>query len=160
MPAPVDHQVGPAPRGSGEGADATRPAPRWRTPALVGLGTAGALGVVAAADPGDGGTPLCWTQGALGFDCPLCGGLRCANALVRGDWLAAADHNVLLAVVLPVVAVAWALWVVAAVRDRPLRVPRPGRSWLAAATVLLVAFTLARNSDANAVSTWLGATAG
>jgi hypothetical protein len=135
--------------------------PRWRTPVLVGAGAAAASAAVLAWDPGDGGTPLCWTQGVFGVDCPLCGGLRCANALLRGDWLAAADHNVVLAVLLPLTAALWAVWLLRSVRDRPL--PRPGfaapRAWATGAVVVMVAFTLARNSDATPLFTWLGATA-
>lgn len=132
---------------------------RIRSPLLVGAGLTGASIAVAAWKPGDGGTPICTSQVLFGVDCPLCGGLRCTGSLLRGDWLAAADHNVLLAVALPLAAVAWAVWLVASWKDRPLPRLDVGRAWWVAGIVGLVAFTLVRNSDANAVFAWLGSTA-
>ena len=45
----------------------------------------GAVKAVIWANPTDSGVPICWSQAAFGIDCPLCGGLRCTNALLRGD---------------------------------------------------------------------------
>lgn len=132
---------------------------RVRSPLLVGAGLTGACIAVAAWNPGDGGTPLCASQALFRVDCPLCGGLRCTGSLLRGDWLAAADHNVLLAVALPLAAVAWAVWLVASWRDRPLPRLDVGRSWWIAGLAALAVFTLVRNSDANALFIWLGSSA-
>jgi hypothetical protein len=99
--------------------------------------------------------PVCWSQGIFGVDCPLCGGLRCVNSLVRGDLVAAADHNVLLAAVLPVVAVVWAVWMVAAARGRRLHLPRAPKWLLGAAGVVVLAFTVARNVDGGPFIDWL-----
>ena len=110
-------------------------------------------------DPRDSGVPICWSQGVFGIDCPLCGGLRCTNALLRGDLTAAADHNVLLAVALPVVAVVWAVWLYRSIRGQDLRLPRLPRWLIGAAAVVVVAFTVARNIDASGWIGWLGSTA-
>ncbi len=87
------------------------------------------------------------------IDCPLCGGLRATNALMRGDWFAAADHNVLVAVVLPVLAVLWAVWMVQSLRNRPFRLPAVPRPALYAGIAVLVAFTVLRNLDVS--SGWI-----
>lgn len=119
----------------------------WRTPALAGAAIAAGTAAIVAVDPRTGGFPVCASQGVLGVDCPLCGGLRCVNALARGDLAAAADHNVLLAVALPAAGVLWGLWLVASITGRHLRVPSPPR-WLSATLLVLVAaFSVTRNLD-------------
>jgi hypothetical protein len=149
----------------GERRDGTTAGPRvsgrpWRAPVVVGAVAAVGTVAIAALDPSDGGAPVCLSQSILGVDCPLCGGLRCVNSLVRGDLLAAADHNVLLAVVLPVAAVLWAAWMVRAVQGRPLRLPRPPRWSLVALGVVLVTFTVTRNIGGGGWIGWLGSSAG
>lgn len=161
MATPVHDHPHPHPHpdaGATAGAAGGPTAPAWRAPVVAGLVGAGACAAVALWNPGDGGTPLCWSQSVLGIDCPLCGGLRCANALLRGDWLAAADHNVLLAVLLPLVALAWVVWLVRSLRGLPTPRPRLSRSWWIAVAVLLVAFTVVRNTDATPVFSWLHST--
>jgi len=111
------------------------------TGGLVAAGCA----AIAVVDPGDSGVSVCWSKSLLGIDCPLCGGLRATNSLLRGDWLAAADHNVLLAVALPVVAVVWLVWLVQALRGRDFRLPRLPRPAWWAVLALLVVFTVVRN---------------
>lgn len=146
-------------RGPGAPARAGSTWSRVRAPLAVGAGLGVACIGVAAWSPTDGSMPLCASQALFGVDCPLCGGLRCTGALLRGDWLAAADHNVILAVALPLAAIAWAVWLVAAWRDRPLPRLQVGRAWWAVGIAAVVAFTLVRNSDANAVFAWLGSAA-
>ena len=102
----------------------------------------------------DGGAPLCWSKGFLGVDCPFCGGLRCVNSLVRGDWLAAADHNVLLAVLLPAPAVLWVVWLVKSVRCEQFRLPPLSRMAWVGIVVFLVAFTVVRNVGGPAWPDW------
>ena len=129
--------------------------PRWVAPVAVGAVTACGCAAVALVDPGDSGTPVCWSKALFGVDCPFCGGLRCTNALLRGDWLAAADHNVLLAVALPALVVVWGVWLVRSLQDRPFRLPRvPRWGWIGIA-LLLVAFTVARNVGGPAWIDWL-----
>lgn len=119
------------------------------TGGLVAAGCA----AIAVIDPSDSGVSVCWSKSLLGIDCPLCGGLRATNSLLRGDWLAAADHNVLLAVALPVVAVVWLVWLVQTLRGGDLRLPRlPKPAWWAV-LALLVVFTVVRNLPAD--SGWI-----
>jgi hypothetical protein len=132
---------------------------QWALPAALGAAAAGGVVAIAALAPSDGGRPICLSQAAFGFDCPFCGGLRCVSALARLDPWTAADHNVVLAVALPLVAVAWLVWMVATLRGRALRVPRvPVATWVALG-VWLVVFTVVRNLGADGWTGWLAATA-
>ena len=77
------------------------------TGAVVGLGYLGAV------DPNQPGHyPLCPTQALFGVDCPGCGLLRGTHDLVTGDVAGAVDHNVLLLVIVPLVAILWSRWLV------------------------------------------------
>jgi hypothetical protein len=133
--------------------------PLWRAPALIGAGVAAGCAAIAMVNPTDSGVPICWSQAAFGIDCPLCGGLRCTNALLRGDLAAAADHNVLLAVVLPVIAVLWAVWLYRSLRGESFRLPSVPRWVIGVAAVTVLAFSVARNLDASGWIGWLGSTA-
>lgn len=135
-------------------------APRWAAPAATGALLAGGCTAILLVDPADGGAPVCASQLLFGLDCPMCGGLRCVNAMLRGDVLAAADHNVLLAVALPVAAAVWVVWTVASMRGRALRWPRLPLWSPIVAGVLVAAFTVARNVDAGGWVGWLASTAG
>lgn len=123
------------------------PRPRWVAPVATGAAVACGCAAIALWDPGDGGTAVCWSKAVFGIDCPLCGGLRATNAMLRGDWLAAADHNVLVAVLLPIAAVLWVVWLVRSLQDRPFTLPKvPTAGWIAIG-VFLLAFTVVRNLD-------------
>ncbi len=141
--------------------DAQAPArPAWFKGAVAGGVALCGCAAIAAVNPTDTGVPVCWSAGLFGVDCPLCGGLRCVNSLVRGDVLAAADHNLVLAVALPIVAIVGALWMWAAVRGRSWTWPRvPVWAW----TVLgvgVLAFTVVRNLDLGPIAHYLAATSG
>ncbi len=152
---PEPGPTAPAPAGRPVDAPTERSAPLWHKPAKVGAAVAAGSIAIALWNPTDGGAPLCWSKGFLGVDCPFCGGLRCVNSLVRGDWLAAADHNVLLAVVLPVAAVLWVVWMVKAVRGEKFELPKvPLVAWIGV-VVVLVAFTVARNVGGPAWADWI-----
>lgn len=124
---------------------ATTKRPRWVAPVATGAALAAGCAGIAIWDPGDGGTAVCWSKAVFGIDCPLCGGLRATNALLRADWLAAADHNVLVAVGLPIAAVLWAIWLVRSIQDKPFTLPRIPRTGWIAIGVFLLAFTVVRN---------------
>ncbi len=90
----------------------------WLAPAAVGVVTGLATAYTAWQDPnGDGLFPACPTKAVFGIDCPGCGGLRATHALAHGNIAEAFDHNVLVAVVLPLAAVAWAWWMARALRS-------------------------------------------
>lgn len=129
----------------------------WVVPGAVGAAMALATLGVASADPTDSGPVICLSRSLFDLDCPLCGGLRCVDALARGDLLAAADHNVVLAVVLPLLVGAWVWWLIAALRRRALHLPRvPHAVWIACC-VALVAFTVVRNLGDVGWIGWLAA---
>lgn len=159
----VDHPEGET-RSASSGTGPDRAA--LRSGAIVGAIVAAGTAAIVAVDPSDSGVPICWSQGVFGIDCPLCGGLRCVNSLARGDWVAAADHNVVLAVLLPLAVLGWVAWMVAAWRGRRLQWPPALRSGplpkvlIAGAIVAVLAFTVARNLDTNAVTLYLGSTSG
>jgi len=80
-----------------------------------------------------------------GWHCPACGSLRAVNALASGRVLEAAASNALLVAVVPLVAVLWAGWALAAWRGQ-----RPSGQWRArlptpVLLTVLVAFTMVRN---------------
>jgi hypothetical protein len=88
--------------------------------------------------------PQCPLKAITGIDCPGCGGLRATNALLHGDILGAADHNVLALVLLPLMAYMFVRWFLAQfdITIPTLRWPRPF-VWIT--PIVLVVFTVARN---------------
>ncbi|MFZ1362316.1 MAG: DUF2752 domain-containing protein [Candidatus Nanopelagicales bacterium] len=75
---------------------------------LVGFGAIlGAAGFIGMVNPSNSGVyPLCPTQALFGIDCPGCGGLRCVHELMNGNLGAAADQNLFVLLVLPLVLIA------------------------------------------------------
>lgn len=124
--------------------------------ALPGLLAGGAAIGITLLNPGDSGVTICASKGLFGIDCPLCGGLRCVNSLMRGHFLAAADHNVILAVALPLVAATWLVWLGAQLFGHEIRVSEPPRWLIGTVAVLLLAFTVVRNVGGPAWAQWLG----
>lgn len=127
--------------------------PRWRRMAWP-LGTA--AGVLLATtyirfvDPNESGHyPVCPTRFFLGLDCPACGGLRATHALANGDVAGAFDHNVLFVLAIPLLVVAWVLWVVRAWTGRRPELT-PQRLWLTrvgppAMVIVALTFGVVRN---------------
>mgnify|MGYP006278244241 CR=1 FL=1 len=142
---------------------AARHVARWVAPAISLGAVAGGCVAIAAWNPTDTGPTVCWSQAVFGVDCPFCGGLRCVNSLMHGDWLAAADHNVVLAVALPVVAIALVVWLVRSLQDRPMPTVWPRSAKLSlglgiAVAVFLIAFTVVRNVGGAPWMEWLHST--
>lgn len=161
---PVSHQAtATPPAGTDDPGSDRSSGPGWVGPAVaVGAVACGCV-LTAAWNPGDDGVALCASQSVFGVDCPFCGGMRCVNALTRGDWLAAADHNVLLAVALPLVAVGLLVWLWRSWRGRTTPVPWPSSARASIAlgavvVVVLAAFTVARNVGGPAWVDWLAST--
>lgn len=122
--------------------------PPWVVPAAVGAVTAAATAYTAWQDPNGAGVfPQCPLRVLFGIDCPACGGLRATHALTRLDIAAAADHNVLVLVALPMVLLAWVLWMARGLGHDWFRLPRiPSRAYPALFLGLLV-FGVVRNID-------------
>lgn len=136
-----DGDQGPAASGTEQ-----RPLGRpWHAPAVTGALVAGATALVALHSPyQDGSYGFCPVLLTLGAWCPACGGLRAVHDLSRGDLAGAWGMNAPIVALLPLVVVAWAVWLAAAARGRPspLRLP----VWLAWATLVgAVVFGVLRN---------------
>lgn len=118
---------------------------RLAVPAGVLAAVAAAFTYVGTVDPNEPGHyPACPLLRYTGLYCPGCGGLRSAHAFVHGDALAALHANALATLGYLGFTVLWTVWVVHAVRGRPLRIDPPqGLVWSLGA--LLLVFTVVRN---------------
>ncbi len=118
---------------------------RVAVPAGVLAAVGGAFAYVAAVDPNEPGHyPVCPLLRLTGVYCPGCGGLRSAHAFVHGDWPAALGANALAVTGFVAFAVVWTVWVVRAVRGRPMRIELgPVQLW--SLGLLLLVFTVVRN---------------
>ncbi|MEU7720657.1 DUF2752 domain-containing protein [Streptomyces tibetensis] len=118
---------------------------RLAAPAGVFAAVAAAFAYVGAVDPNEPGHyPTCPLLRYTGLYCPGCGGLRSAHAFVHGDVVTALHANALATLGYLGFAVLWTVWVVHAVRGRPLRIdPHPGLVWGFGA--LLLVFSVVRN---------------
>ncbi|MFE3163641.1 DUF2752 domain-containing protein [Streptomyces sp. NPDC059224] len=129
---------------------AAAPAPpslraRLAVPAGVLAAVVGAFAYVGTVDPNQAGHyPVCPLYRLTGLYCPGCGGLRSAHAFVHGDLLAALRDNAAGVAAYLAFAVVWTVWVVRAVRGRPVRIElTPVPMWTLGA--LLLVFTVVRN---------------
>lgn len=124
MTVRAEVQVPPSRRAPDEVVEAERIDSRTLTRRLVApLATAGVVligcGYLFAVDPNEPGHyPLCPTRALFGIDCPGCGAMRGTHALLHGDVAGMLDHNLLLAVFIPLAVVLWSRWLVRAVRGR------------------------------------------
>jgi hypothetical protein len=112
-------------------------------PVWAAAGTAAALAADVAFDPAHRHIPLCPFHSVTGLWCPLCGGLRCANALARGHIATALHANIVFVGALPLLAWLWIDWVMRARAGKPGR--RLGRPAVIAIVVVLALFTVVRN---------------
>lgn len=100
------------------------PLPTWIAPAAAGVAALGACTVAGLTDSSDTWLPGCPFRDTTGLDCPGCGMTRGLRALVQGDVLGAAGHNLLLIGLVPLLLVAWGFWMARSVNlteRRPLR---------------------------------------
>lgn len=135
------------PAATDQAADAPSPAPTrrvrpaWVAPAVVGAAAIGACAVVRLLDPPatEGNPPFCPFKMMTGYDCPGCGATRSLNALLHGDVVAAADHNLLFVLALPIAIVAFAVWTARRLGADAPSLPGP-RAWLPVAVVAISLF--------------------
>lgn len=119
---------------------------RLAGPLATGAVVLAGFALVGVMDPHQPGHyPVCPTWSVLGIYCPLCGGLRAANDLVRGDVVAAAGSNLLFVVALPFMVLAWVLWVRDRARGSTRDLVRLSNRQLWVGAVVLLAFMLVRN---------------
>lgn len=141
---------------------APRRRPAWSSPVAVGAVTVLGTAVLALRSPHVSGSyGFCPFLAATGLWCPACGGLRAVHELAHLDVAAAWAMNPLVVVGVPVLVVAWGLWLAGTVgrtprsaADRAVPAPRGPRTWPAWALLLVaVGFTVARNVPA--LEPWL-----
>ncbi|MCM2392372.1 DUF2752 domain-containing protein [Streptomyces albipurpureus] len=106
---------------------------------------AAAFAYVGTVDPHEPGHyPVCPLLSVSGVFCPGCGGLRSAHAFIHGDLPAALGANAVAVVGYFVFAIVWTVWLIHAVRARPVRFSlRPVWWWSIGAAVLI--FSVFRN---------------
>jgi len=118
-----------------------RPVQGRRSPYVAAALAGAALLADVAFDPAHRHVPLCPFHAITGGWCPLCGGLRAADALAHLQGRTALQDNVLFIAALPLLALWWVQWV--------RRSGRPGRPLPRSAVVAIVlagvAFTIVRN---------------
>jgi hypothetical protein len=120
-----------------------------RSTKVTALVAAGALGGACAytafVDPNTSGAyPQCPLRLVTGVDCIMCGGLRATHALLGGDVLRAADHNLFVVLLAPVAVWVTVQWFAAQFGWRLPSIPT--RRWmLPAFVVAAVAFMVVRN---------------
>ena len=120
-----------------------RSRPLIATPLRVAALSLAALGADAAFDPAHRHVPLCPFRAATGWWCPLCGGLRSADALVHLQVRTAVRDNVLLVAAIPLLTLWWFDW---ARRRRRGDVARSLPSTVIVAVIVIaVGFTVIRN---------------
>lgn len=120
-----------------------RRAPVSSAPALVATALAAGLAADVALDPHQRHIPLCPLHALTGIWCPLCGGLRAADSLAHGQFVAALHENVLFIATLPLLFAGWLYWLLHARSGRPL--PTLPRTALIALVTVAVGFTIVRN---------------
>nr|WP_234481646.1 MULTISPECIES: DUF2752 domain-containing protein [unclassified Streptomyces] len=118
---------------------------RLAVPAGILAAVVAAFAYVGTVDPNEPGHyPVCPLLRLTGLYCPGCGGLRSAHAFVHGDLVTALHDNAPAVAAYLGFAVLWTVWVVRAVRGRPVRL-EPGAVRLWALGAFLLVFTVVRN---------------
>ncbi|MEU5277556.1 DUF2752 domain-containing protein [Streptomyces asoensis] len=118
---------------------------RLAVPAGILAAVVAAFAYVGTVDPNEPGHyPVCPLLRLTGLYCPGCGGLRSAHAFVHGDLVTALHDNAPAVAAYLGFAVLWTVWVVRAVRGRPVRL-EPGAARLWALGAFLLVFTVVRN---------------
>jgi len=124
---------------------------RLRAPLAVIGGLGAATVALHFRDPhAQGSWGFCPSRHLLGIDCPGCGGLRAVNDLTDGRILDAASSNLLFFVSVPVIVFflgRWALDAWRGTRRTPGWANRHQLPIAAVGLVLMVAFTVLRNTD-------------
>ncbi|ATW52516.1 DUF2752 domain-containing protein [Streptomyces peucetius] len=121
------------------------PARRLAAPLGVIAGVAAAFAYVGTVDPNEPGHyPVCPLLRITGIYCPGCGGLRSAHAFIHGDLATAFGANAAATVGYAVFGVVWVVWLIRALRNRPLRIGLSTGWWWVTGGALMI-FSVVRN---------------
>lgn len=118
-------------------------------PLTTAAGVLVATGALRLRDPHvDGSWGFCPLRWLTGLDCPACGGLRAVNDLTRLRLDAAFHSNALFVLAVPLLLAGWGWWLARSRQGRPLPrlSPRSSRLVWWSAAVLVLAFTVFRNT--------------
>lgn len=122
--------------------------PAWGAPAAVGAIGVALVGGIATLDPTTRASlsPGCPFRALTGLDCPGCGGTRALYAITQGDLALAADHNLLVVALLPILVAVWAVWLVRRLRSgHSARAPVPPATVSLGIAAAMTLFAVARN---------------
>ena len=134
-------------------ADGTSP----RSLGLVVLGGAVVgFGALLLRPPVHGAYPVCPWLALTGADCPLCGGMRATESLLRGDVAGAADFNLLVTIALPLLLLGAVVAAVLGRRAQPLVAAGFAKPTVIAVAAVTAGFFLLRLLP---VAPWLSSTA-
>ena len=126
--------------------------PRRRDALLGGVVILGGAALIGAVDT-SGGRILCPFRLATGLDCPFCGGTRATHSFLNAEIGRAIDHNVLVALLLPVALLIGLLLLWRGITGRGWRLPMPSRNvWIAFGLITAI-FWVLRNLP---MFSWLG----
>jgi hypothetical protein len=120
----------------------------FRDPMLLApVAVIAASALLLVVNPATGVYPPCPSQLLFGVDCPLCGGLRATSSLLQGDIGSFIDHNALLLVLYPLLAVYWVIVVIQKLNPKfTVALPPSAKGWLIFGVIVLVGgFTVLRN---------------
>lgn len=119
---------------------------RLRYPAATAGAGVAALTTLYVLDPSERTVFFpCPFRLVTGLDCPLCGGLRMTHEFLHGHLAAAADHNLLALVALPVIVAVWGAWVLRRWRGTSQAGGIPPRWVPLSMGLVLIAWTILRN---------------
>jgi len=106
-------------------------------------GAAAGFTALALRPPVAGAYPACPWRAITGLDCPFCGGLRASAAMLHGEWAAAVDYNVLVAVAVPLMLIGALAAVLLGKRAQPaVQMLTSGRALVVAFAVVMGFFVL------------------
>ena len=126
--------------------------PRRRDALLGGAAILGGAALIGAVDT-SGGRILCPFRLATGLDCPFCGGTRATHSFLNAEVGRAFDHNVLVALLVPVALAIGVLLLWRGITGKGWRVPMPSRNVWIGLGFITVIFWVLRNIPA---FSWLG----